>query len=270
VLVSDRLWAMHVLGLERALSGATFGLANEVLRELRMVKDADEIELLRLAGAAADRVIVAIANGPLVGRTEAEVSHEIGDRLVAEGNDHVEFAIVAAGPNAAAPHHRPSDRLIQAGEPVVFDIGGPLGGYFSDTTRTVWVAGRDRAAPPTPDFLEIYELTLRAYNAAAMAVMPGVGCGALDARARDVIAAGGHGDEFIHRLGHGIGLEGHEEPYLVGGNDERLREGVAFSIEPGIYVAGRHGVRIEDIVVCGSDGADVLNDAPRGLLVVAG
>jgi Xaa-Pro aminopeptidase len=269
VLISADLWAMHVLALEDALPGRPFGLATEVLRDLRMAKDPDEIALLRLAAHAADRVLEAIASGPLVGRTEREVSLEILEGLVAEGHDAGQFAIVASGPNSASPHHHPGNRRIEAGEAVVFDLGGPFAGYCSDMTRTVWVQGPARI-PPTAEFLEIYDLVRRANAEATAAVRPGVPCEALDAAARSVIAAGGHGPAFLHRVGHGIGLETHEEPYLVAGNNEPLRAGVAFSIEPGVYLAERHGVRIEDIVVCGAGGADVLNEATRDLLIVSG
>jgi Xaa-Pro aminopeptidase len=270
VLVSHTLWAMHVLGLQRTMPDRAFGLATEVLRDLRMRKDAGEVELLRRAGAAADRVITAISTGPLIGRTEADVSHEIADRLAQEGHDFGEFGIVASGPNSASPHHDPGERVIRVGEPIVFDLGGPLGGYRSDTTRTVWVAGPDGASPPDDEFLRIYDLVKRANEAATATVRPGARCADLDATARAVISDGGYGSAFLHRLGHGIGLETHEEPYLVGGSPDELAPGVAFSIEPGIYLAGRYGVRIEDIVVCGDDGADVLNRTSHELQVVAG
>jgi Xaa-Pro aminopeptidase len=269
VLVSSDLWAMHVIGLQRALPGRAFGLATEVTRDLRMAKDDGEIELLRLAAHAADRVLLGIAAGPLIGRTERDVSSEIRDRLVQEGHDIGQFAIVASGPNSASPHHAAGERVLAAGDPVVLDLGGPYGGYCSDMTRTIWISGPDDIEPDET-FREIYDLVRRANADASAAVRPGVACEALDAVARAVITDGGHGAAFIHRVGHGIGLETHEEPYLVGGNAEPLRTGVAFSIEPGIYLAGRYGVRIEDIVVCGSDGPDVLNEATRDLLVVAG
>jgi Xaa-Pro aminopeptidase len=268
LLASETMWARHLLALQRAVPGS-YGLASEVIRELRMHKDADEIELLRAAAQAADRVMTGIANGPLIGRTEAEVSREIATRLEAEGHDFGEFGIVASGPNGASPHHTPGDRRIQAGEPVVFDLGGPLGGYKSDTTRTVWVEGPDRVAPD-PEFLRIYDLVKRANEAAAAAVQPGARTADLDAIARGVIADGGYADFFLHRLGHGIGLETHEDPYLVGGSPDALAEGTAFSIEPGIYLAGRYGVRIEDIVVCGASDADVLNQTTHELMVVPG
>jgi Xaa-Pro aminopeptidase len=271
-LVSSGLWAMHVLALQRALPGLELGLATEVLRDLRMAKDAAEVALLRLAAQAADRALAAVAEGPLIGRTEAEVSREVRDRLVAEGHDEALFAIVASGPNAASPHHEPGDRRIRAGEPVVFDIGGTLGGYASDTTRTIWVGGAQPRGgkAPEPEFLAVHELVRRAHAAAVEAVRPGVACEAVDGAARDVIAAAGHGPAFLHRVGHGIGLEGHEEPYLVAGNAEPLRPGVSFSIEPGVYLAGRFGVRIEDIVVCGVDGPLLLNALARDVWVVTG
>ena len=270
MLVSGDLWAMHVLALRSALPGRRFGLASTVLRELRMTKGAEEVDRLRLAALAADRVVAAIAAGKLVGRTETDVAREVRDRLVAEGHDAAMFSIVASGPNSASPHHDASDRVIQAGDPIVLDIGGTVDGYGSDITRTLWVTGGDPANGPTPEFLRIFDLVHAAHAAATAAVRPGVACQAIDAVARGVITAGGHGPEFLHRVGHGIGLEGHEDPYLIAGNAEPLGVGYAFSIEPGIYLAGRYGVRIEDIVVCGTDGPIVLNEAPRDLLVVAG
>jgi len=269
-LVSSGLWAMHVLGLQRALPGRKFRLATEVLRDLRMVKDPDEIALLRLAAEAADRAMVGIAGGRLIGRTEADVSREIRERLIAEGHDDAGFAIVASGPNGASPHHEAGERQLQAGEPVVFDIGGTLGGYASDTTRTVWIEGPDHALPPTAEYRSVHALVLAANEAAVEAVRPGISCESIDATARQVIADGGYGPRFLHRVGHGIGLEGHEEPYLVGGNAEPLRAGVTFSIEPGIYLDGSFGVRIEDIVVCTADGPDVLNRVPPGVWAVPG
>jgi len=270
LLVDPGLWAMHVLGLQRALPGRGFGLATEVTRALRMVKSPDEIERLRAAAHAADRVVLRIAAGRLVGRTEADVSREVRERLVDEGHESASFAIVASGPNSASPHHEPGDRTILPGDPIVLDIGGVRQGYCSDITRTLWVTGGDPDGEPDAEFLAIFELVREANRAAILAVQPGVTCGELDDVARRIIVAGGHGDAFLHRLGHGIGLEAHEEPYLVAGNDEPLEPGHAFSVEPGIYLAGQYGARIEDIVVCRQGGADVLNEAPRELLIVPG
>jgi Xaa-Pro aminopeptidase len=270
LLVSERLWAMHLLALRTALPRATWGLATEVLRVLRMRKDADEVALLRLAAEGADRVVTAIASGRLIGRTEADVAREVRARLIDEGHETAEFAIVASGPNSASPHHEAGERVIRPGEPIVLDIGGSLGGYCSDTTRTLWVTGGDAACGPPDEFVRIVELVRSAQAEAMAAVRPGVPAGELDAIARRVISEGGHGERFIHRLGHGIGLETHEEPYLVAGNAEGLVEGAAFSVEPGIYVEGRWGSRIEDIVVCAADGPLVLNAVRRELWPVAG
>jgi Xaa-Pro aminopeptidase len=270
VAVSDRLWASHLLRLQAALPGSTFAPASRVLRELRMVKDEWEVERLRAAALAADRVVAAIAAGPLVGRTEADVAREVRERLVDEGHELAEFAIVASGPNSASPHHEASERVIRAGEPIVLDIGGLLGGYGSDITRTLWVTGGDPANGPDDEFVRLFGLVRDAQAEASSAVRPGLPAERVDAVARRIIAAGGYGERFIHRLGHGIGLEVHEDPYLVDGNDEPLRQGAAFSVEPGIYLDGRYGARIEDIVVCGPSGPIVLNEAPRDLYVVPG
>ena len=274
--VSDALWATHLLAFQAHLAeddrfdAFAFGLASSLLGELRAVKDPDEIALLRLAAHAADRVVAAIAAGRLIGRTEADVAREVRERLIAEGHDEPSFAIVASGPNSASPHHDASDRVIQAGEPIVLDIGGTLGGYGSDITRTLWATGGDPANEPDERYRHLFAVLLGAQEAATAAVRPGLAAEAIDAAARDRIAAEGYGEQFIHRTGHGIGLEAHEDPYLVAGNAEPLVVGNAFSVEPGIYVDGQYGARIEDIVVCGPDGPDVLNEASRELYVVAG
>ena len=271
IALSDTMFAMHVLTFQAALAAdATFVPASTVLSELRMVKDADEIALLRAAAQAADRVVAAICGGPLVGRTEDEVAHEVRERLVDEGHDTTSFAIVGSGPNSASPHHDASDRVIQAGEPIVLDIGGTLGGYGSDITRTLWVTGGDASKGPDRRFVELFDVLYEAQAAGRDAVKPGVACETIDAAARGVIDKAGHGEAFFHRTGHGIGLEGHEDPYLLAGNTLPLRAGMAFSVEPGIYYPGRYGARIEDIVVCGDDGPIVLNETPRELAVVDG
>jgi len=269
VAVSDGLRAAFVLGLQRVFPGAAFAVSSAVLRALRMRKDADEVALLRRAAHAADRVIAAIAAGPLVGRTEADVAREIRERLVAEGHEGAAFWIVASGPNSASPHHDPGERVIGGGEAIVVDIGGTVDGYGSDITRTLWVTGPDAIAPD-PVFLRLYAVLRDAQAAATAAVRPGVPCEAIDAVARRRITDAGYGPQFFHRTGHGIGLEGHEEPYIVAGNAEPLAEGMAFSVEPGIYLEGRFGARIEDIVVCGASGPDPLNELARDLLIVRG
>ena len=271
VAVSDTMLAMHLMRFQAALAAAAVYVpASTVLSELRMVKDADEIALLRAAAHAADRVVTVIAGGRLVGRTEADVALEVRERLIDEGHDTASFAIVGSGPNSASPHHDASDRVIGAGEPIVLDIGGTLGGYGSDVTRTLWVTGGDQTKRPDPRFSELFGVLHQAQAYATMCVLPGVLCETIDGAARGVIEAAGHGPAFFHRTGHGIGLEGHEDPYLVAGNDLPLRAGMAFSVEPGIYYAGEYGARIEDIVVCGEDGPIVLNEAPRELAIVDG
>jgi Xaa-Pro aminopeptidase len=269
LLVSDRLWATHLLRLQAALPDAAFGLASTILTPLRALKDAEEIDLLRRAAHAADRVVEQIAAGPLVGRSEAEVSKEVRDRLIAEGHDEPSFAIVASGPNSASPHHEASDKVIAAGDPIVLDIGGRLEGYCSDTTRTLWVTGEDDVRP-SDEFTKLYDVLQHAQAAAMAAVRPGLAAADLDGVARQMIAKGGYGAQFIHRTGHGIGLDGHEDPYIVESNPVPLVAGNAFSIEPGIYFDGKFGARIEDIVVCAADGADALNLTSRDLYVVRG
>ena len=271
IAVSDTMLAMHLLRLQSALGErTTYTPASSVLRDLRMIKDEDEIGLLRAAAHAADRVVASIAGGPLVGRTEADVAREVRERLIDEGHEAATFAIVASGPNSASPHHEASERVIRAGEPIVLDIGGTLGGYGSDITRTLWVTGADDTKHPDSRFTELFAVLYDAQASGTRAVRPGVACDAVDAAAREVISMAGHAPAFFHRTGHGIGLDGHEDPYIVAGNKLELRAGMAFSIEPGIYYPGVYGARIEDIVVCGEDGPIVLNEAPRELAVVDG
>ncbi len=271
VALSDTMLAMHVLRLQAAVGpGVTTELASPIVGPLRMVKDADEIALLRLAAEAADRVVQAIAAGPLVGRTEADVAAEVRRRLIEEGHEEAHFAIVASGPNSASPHHEASERVIRAGEPIVLDIGGTLDGYGSDITRTLWVTGGDPANGPDERFRHLFNVLYGAQAAGTAAVRPGVACEAIDRAARAPIEAEGYGEAFFHRTGHGIGLEGHEDPYLVAGNTRPLEPGMAFSVEPGIYLTDAYGARIEDIVVCGEDGPLTLNQAPRELYVVDG
>jgi Xaa-Pro aminopeptidase len=270
VAVSDDLPARHLLRLQERLADASFELASPILGRLRIVKDADEIALLAEAAHAADRVVAQIAAGRLVGRTEADVAREVRDRLIAEGHEEAHFAIVGSGPNSASPHHEASERVIAAGEPIVLDIGGTIAGYGSDITRTLWVTGGDPANGPDERFRHLFGVLYGAQDAATRAVRPGIAPEAVDAAARRPIEAEGYGEAFFHRTGHGIGLEGHEDPYIIAGNADPLRNGMAFSVEPGIYLVGEYGARIEDIVVCGPDGPIVLNEAPRELYVVDG
>ena len=273
-IFSDRLWATFVLRIEAPLArdGATVALrlASAVLGALRMVKAPEEAALLRAAGRAVDTVVTAITSGRLVGRTENDVAREVRERLTSAGHEVASFAIVGSGKNSASPHHEASAKVIEAGDAIVLDIGGQFGGYGSDTTRTIWVTGPNGAVPPTDDFLHRYAILKRAHQAATDHVRPGVSCESVDQAARAVIEAAGLGERFFHRTGHGIGLEEHEDPYIVSGNTTPLVPGHAFSIEPGIYVEGLNGARIEDIVLCGERGVDQLNLTSRELYVVAG
>jgi Xaa-Pro aminopeptidase len=269
LLVSDRLWATFLLRLQAQVPDAAFGLASAVTSDLRAIKDAEEVELLRAAALAADKAIEEISRGRLIGRTEADIAASVKEALVGGGHDDASFWIVGSGPNSASPHHEPGERVVQAGEVLLLDIGGTVEGYCSDITRTFWVSGDDDQGP-TDEFRNIYGVLQRAQQAQLEAVRPGLRACDLDAIGRDEIAAAGCGDNFIHRTGHGIGLDGHEDPYIVSSNERPLEAGNAFSIEPGIYLEGRYGARIEDIVVCTTNGGDVLNQASRDLVVVRG
>jgi Xaa-Pro aminopeptidase len=231
---------------------------------LRAVKDASEVAALAAASAAADRVATALVQGdiPLVGRTEAEVSDDIGRQLVAEGHQRVNFAIVGSGPNSASPHHDATSRVIGRAEAVVCDFGGTMDGYCSDITRTVFTGD------PPAEFGALYSVLQEAQAAAVAAAAVGTPCERVDEVARDIIADAGYGEYFIHRTGHGIGLEEHEDPYIVGGNSQPLVPGHAFSVEPGIYLPGRYGARIEDIVVACAEGPRALNRVDHALAVV--
>ena len=268
--LSDRTWATFVLRLQTALPDATWSTASAVTSPLRAIKDPDEIDALRRAAEAADRVAAQLLKGDiaLIGRTEADVSRDIGERLVGEGHQHVNFAIVGSGPNSASPHHEPGARVIGPGEAVVCDFGGTYDGYCSDITRTVFTGGRAGAAAPPPEFVEVYEVVRAAQAAGVRAATTGTACEAVDGTARSRIADAGYGEFFIHRVGHGIGMTTHEPPYLVAGEERPIEAGMCFSIEPGIYLPGRFGVRIEDIVVATEDGAHRLNNSSRELHLV--
>ncbi len=265
VALDNHMWAEKVMALQAALPEVEQRLAGAVLRELRIRKTPEEVEQLRQAGAAIDAVHAQIGDWLRAGRTEREVGRDIADAIIAAGHARVDFVIVASGPNGASPHHDRSDRVIQPGDPVVVDIGGTTAtGYCSDETRTYAVG------EPPADFLAYYDALLTAQVSACEAVRPGVSCESIDAVARDLLTEAGYGQYFLHRTGHGIGLETHEEPYLVAGNTRPLEPGMAFSVEPGVYLAGRHGARIEDIMVCTETGGERLNLRPRELVVVAG
>ena len=261
--LDDHMWAAKVLALRAAMPDVEQRLAGPVTSGLRMRKTADEVQALREAAAAIDQVHSRMAEWLTPGRTEAEVGRDIAEAILAAGHATVDFVIVASGPNGASPHHEVSDRVIERGDPVVVDIGGTMpSGYCSDSTRTYAVG------QPAPEFLGVYEVLRAAQAAACRWARPGVTAASVDRAAREVIEASGYGDAFIHRAGHGIGLETHEEPYIVAGNELVLEAGMAFSVEPGIYLPGRFGSRIEDIVVCTEDGAERLNLQPRSLLIL--
>jgi Xaa-Pro aminopeptidase len=262
--VADRMWAEQVLRFGALMSGAEQVTAGGVLRSLRLRKTPDEVEGLRRAGAAIDVVHSRMGEWLRPGRTEAVVGRDIAQAITDAGHERVNFIIVGSGPNGASPHHHTSDRVIEAGDPVVVDIGGTMpDGYCSDCTRTYVAGGK-----PDEEFARYYAILLDAQKRSCESVRPGVTAESVDAAARDVISAGGYGDYFVHRTGHGIGLEEHEDPYIVAGNDTVLEPGMCFSIEPGIYLPGRHGARIEDIVVVTDDGVERLDTIDRDLVVL--
>lgn len=261
IAVGATVTADHLIPIQQAAAGCTWGLAGPALAQMMMVKDQVEQEALRAAGAAIDRVHAQVPGFLAVGRTEAQVAADISAAILAE-HDSVDFVIVGSGPNGANPHHEYSDRVLAAGDIVVVDIGGTKDGYHSDSTRT-YVLGE-----PTPQ-QDAQIAALEAAQAAAVAaVAPGVRAGDIDAAARGHLAAVGLGELFIHRTGHGIGLSVHEEPFIVAGNELRVQPGMAFSVEPGIYVPGEFGARIEDIVLVTDDGVESVNQAPHGLVRV--
>jgi Xaa-Pro aminopeptidase len=264
VAVGDHMWSVFLVGLQKVWTDVSWVPASQITSRLRVRKEPAEIDLLRLAAHSIDRVMARIPDEvPFAGRTETEVARDLERLTVAEGHDTAEFTIVASGPNGASPHHHPGERVIESGDLVVCDYGGRWNGYYSDSTRT-FVVGE-----PGPQQKEIHEVVLEANEAGRASVAPGVTCQEVDRVTRRVITEAGLGDHFIHRTGHGIGLEVHEHPYVVEGNETALEAGMVFSVEPGVYLAGRFGVRIEDIVVCTDTGVDSLNRASRGLFSVA-
>ena len=262
VAVQDQMWARVALQLRAALDPTELVAAGPTMSALRRVKGPEEVERLRSAARAADKVMAAVTGERLSGRSEAEVSRHIRELLIEAGHDDAGFAIVASGPNSASPHHEAGDRVIEIGDAVVLDLGGTRAGYCSDTSRTAFVGD------PAPEFAALYAVLREAQAAACDAVQPGVACSEIDAVARRIIDEAGYGEAFIHRTGHGIGMETHEEPYIVASNPEPLQEGFAFSIEPGIYIRDRWGARIEDIVVCTDAGGERLNTASTELYIV--
>ena len=264
IAVGDQMWARFLVELLPQLPGAEYRRAVDVVGPLRMRKDQAEIDALAAAGAAVDRIAAELQAGriPLVGRTEAEVSADLSARIVTEGHQKVNFAIVAAGENAASPHHHAGSRVIGENEIVLCDFGGTMNGYCSDITRCV-VTGEIAA-----EVAEAYDVLFAAQAAGVAAATIGTPCEEVDRASRRVIAEAGYGEYFVHRTGHGIGMEEHEDPYMVEGNTRPLEAGHAFSVEPGIYVPGKWGMRLEDIAVATVDGPRPLNHADHHLVSV--
>jgi Xaa-Pro aminopeptidase len=260
--LQDQMWSRFVLRLRALLDPAELVDASPAIGAIRRIKQPDEVDRLRAAASAADEAMLAVIAEGLSGRTEAAVSRRISELLLSAGHDTADFAIVGSGPNSASPHHEPGDRVIGAGDAVVLDIGGTRAGYCSDTTRTAFVG------EPPADFAAMYEVLRTAQAAACAAVAPGVLARDVDQAARRIIEEAGYGEAFMHRTGHGIGMETHEEPYIVSSNDEPLVAGHAFSIEPGIYIPDQWGARIEDIVVCTEAGGERLNTNSTELYLV--
>ncbi|MFI9311982.1 aminopeptidase P family protein [Streptomyces althioticus] len=260
--VSDNAWALHLLGLQQALPGTSYVSLTEVLPMLRAVKDAAELERLAAAGAAADAAFEEIRNVRFSGRRESEVAADLAALLRRFGHAQVDFTIVASGPNGANPHHEAGDRRIERGDMVVLDFGGLKDGYGSDTSRTVHVG------EPTEEERRVHDLVREAQEAGFRAVRPGAACQDVDRAARAVIAGAGYGAYFIHRTGHGIGVTTHEPPYMIEGEERPLVPGMCFSVEPGVYLPGRFGVRIEDIVTVTEDGGRRLNETEREMVIV--
>ena len=264
VAVGDHMWSVFLTRFQRHWGHARWIPASDLTGKLRIRKEPGEIELLRRAAHGVDRIMGRMqVDVPFSGRVEREVARDLAELTIGEGHESAEFTIVASGPNGASPHHHPGDRVIEEGDLVVCDFGGRLNGYYSDSTRT-FVVGE-----PSEEQREVHEVVLAANVAGRNAVTPGVTCEAIDQAARSVVDDAGFGDYFVHRTGHGIGLEVHEHPYIVGGNELPLDPGMTFSVEPGIYLPGQFGVRIEDIVVCTGDGVESLNDSDRALVSVS-
>jgi D-alanyl-D-alanine dipeptidase len=261
--ISDSAWAMHVLGLQAALPKSSYVSMTSSLPMVRAIKDEDELERLAAAGAAADASLEEIVKVRFAGRSESDIAADLAGLLRKHGHSEVDFTVVGSGPNGANPHHEMSDRIIEDGDMVVLDFGGIKDGYGSDTTRTVHVG------EPTDEEREVHEIVRQAQQAGFEAVRPGIACQEIDRAARKVIADAGYGEYFIHRVGHGIGLTTHEPPYMVEGETHPIEPGMCFSIEPGIYLPGRFGVRIEDIVVATEDGGRPLNNTSHHMRIVS-
>lgn len=263
IAVNGHFWSSFLLRLQALHPKVRFVDASPITAAARLHKGKEEIALLEDAGGRFDAIWAEFfAHGRLVGVTERDVVRQIGELVSAQGFDPMAWCDVGSGPNGASPLHHHSDRVIQPGDPVVIDFAATLHGYYMDTCRTP-VAGE-----PDPSFVAIYDVVNAAYEAASHAIRPGVEAQAIDRAARDVIDAAGYGPCFLHRLGHGLGIEAHEEPYIVNGNALKLAPGMVFSNEPGIYIEGRWGVRTENIMLVTEEGGRSFNEATRALTVM--
>lgn len=260
--VSDNTWALHLLNMQRELPDTSCVSLTEALPMLRAVKDRPELERLAAAGAAADAAYEEIRNVAFAGRRESDVAADLAGLLLRFGHEQVDFTVVGSGPNGANPHHEAGSRVIEEGDMVVLDFGGLKHGYGSDTSRTVHVG------EPTAEEQRVHDVVREAQEAAVRAVRPGVACQEVDRVARRHITEAGYGEYFIHRTGHGIGVTTHEPPYMIEGEERALVPGMCFSVEPGVYLPGRFGVRIEDIVAVTDEGGLRLNNTRRDMVVV--
>lgn len=270
VAVGDRTWSRFVLALQNAMPQAQMTNASSVIGKLRAQKDQHELAMLQKAASVVDVIAGQLQRGEIAleGKTEAEVSAELSRRIIDGGHSRVNFAIVAAGENSASPHHEPGGRRINKGDVVLCDFGGTMHdefgvGYCSDITRCVVVG------EPTQKMRDVYAVLQQAQNVGVQAGSVGLEAQAVDKATRDIIDAAGYGEWFIHRTGHGIGVEEHEDPYIVLGNNNPLAEGNAYSVEPGIYLPGEFGFRLEDIVALVNGTAQSLNNANHDLASVS-
>lgn len=263
VLVDDTMWAAFLLALKEAVPRADFGLASQVTVPLRLRKAPDEIDHMAQAGTIADEAFEEVLRSKVSGMSELELATDLEEAMKEKGAEKIAFeTLVASGSNGALPHHRAGKQTIEPGDVVVLDFGCRCHGYCSDMTRTIC------CGEPSTEIQAVYKIVERAQEKAVHSVKPGVEAQTIDRAAREEISRAGHGDQFVHRTGHGIGLDVHEAPYIVEGNGLVLHEGMAFSVEPGIYLPGRFGIRIEDVVVVTKTGARAMTSSIRALQVV--
>lgn len=263
IAVDDDLQAKVLLEMQAVLPAALFRPGHEILAKLMRVKDGDEIAMMQKAADIADDAFDVIVPKIRAGMTEIDLERLILEEMQRRGGKPT-FCIAATGPNAAEPHHVSDDSVIEQGHVLILDFGCSYCGYQSDITRTVAVG------EATDEARKVYDIVYRAHMAGREAIIPGKACQSVDQAARKVIEDAGYGEFFFHRTGHGIGMKGHEEPYMIAGNTLPLEPGHCFSVEPGIYLPGNLGVRIENIVTVTPDGYRSLNAEPVAELLVVG